>query len=205
MRLDLTEILQEVGRNLPYEVHEPPLVDEDVECTQPIMGRISFNNTGGTLLVRGNAKTSVALACSRCGEYFEQSVALPIDEQFELRHNNVGPRSPHSLVVVEEDESPVAGKLFDGHVFDLTEMLRQYLLLEEPTQPLPPTRKDGRCAHCHRRPDEVLQTEAEATTENSAAINPAFARLSELLEKQKASGQKADSEQQERPFPDDPS
>ena len=63
--------------------------------------------------------------------------------------------------MVEEDESPIAGKLFDGHVFDLTEMLRQYILLDEPTQPLPPTCKDGRCAHCHRRPEEVLHVAAQ--------------------------------------------
>jgi len=30
MRLDLTELLLNVGKRLPYEVSEPPIVDEDL-------------------------------------------------------------------------------------------------------------------------------------------------------------------------------
>ena len=186
MRLDITEILREVGKNLPYDIHEAALVDEDTECTKPIEGRINFNNTGGTLLVTGKATTAVALPCSRCSEYFERQVTLNIEESFELRHSGVGPRNAQNVEVLEEDESPVAGKLFDGHVFDLTEMLRQYILLDEPTQPLPPTQQDGKCAHCHRLPEDVLRIEAPVEVEDTAeqtSINPAFAKLSELLNK----------------------
>lgn len=187
MRLDISEVLGEVGKRLPYDIDEPPLVDEDVECTEPIEGRIAFTNTGGTLLVRGKAKTEVALPCSRCNRYFEQPVNLDIDEQFELRHISAGPRTLQTVAIVEEDESPIAGKLFDGQVFDLTEMLRQYILLDEPTQPLPPMTGDGRCAHCHLRPEEVLQvlnepTPTDATEETP--VNPAFAKLGQLLNKE---------------------
>src|SRR5579871_3383525 len=116
MRLDISDILREVGRISPYDIHEPPMVDEDVECTQPIEGRVTFNNTGGTLMVSGKAETQVALPCSRCGKYFEQPVALQIDEQFELRHIAAGPRTLQTITIVEEDENPIAGKLFDGPV-----------------------------------------------------------------------------------------
>jgi uncharacterized metal-binding protein YceD (DUF177 family) len=182
VRLDISEILREAGRHQPYDIHEPPLVDEDVECTRPIEGRITFSNTGGTLLVRGKAATVVALPCSRCSEYFEQPVTLQIDEQFELRHISAGPRSLQTVTVVEEDESPIAGKLFTGHVFDLTEMLRQYIVLDEPTRPLPPMQGD-RCAHCHRRPEEVLPPAEPEPEPEQAPINPAFAKLSQLLNK----------------------
>ena len=83
----------------------------------------------------------------------------------------------------EEDESPVAGKLFDGQVFDLTELLRQYILLNEPTQPLPPLTGDGRCAHCLRTPAEVLEGATETTEAEETPINPAFAKLGQLLKK----------------------
>lgn len=180
MRLDISDVLREVGKMLPYDLHEPPLVDEDVECTQPIEGKITFNNTGGLLLVRGKAETCVALPCSRCSQYFERPAHLDIEEQFELRHQSIGPRTLQTVTVVEEDESPIAGKLFEGHVFDLTEMLRQYILLDEPTQPLPPTEADGRCAHCHRTPEEVLAALEEPAEETH--INPAFAKLNQLLQ-----------------------
>lgn len=182
MRLDISDVLREVGKMLPYDIHEPPLVDEDVECTRPIDGNVTFNNTGGMLLVRGSADTEVALACSRCAQYFERPVHLELEEQFELRHESAGPRTLKTVTIVDEDASPVAGKLFDGHIFDLTEMLRQYILLDQPTRPLPPELPDGRCAHCHRTPQEVLKQLAEEPDADSVPVNPAFAKLHELLE-----------------------
>lgn len=185
MRLDISEILREVGKNLPYDIHEPPLVDEDLECTAPIDGRITFNNTGGILLITGSASTAVALPCSRCGEYFEQPVNVNVEEQFELRHVSAGPRTLATVTIVEEDENPAAGKLFEGHVFDLTEMLRQYIVLDEPSRPLPPE-QNGRCTHCHLRPEEIFEAlDISAATEEAdeAPVNPAFAGLHKLLNK----------------------
>ncbi len=180
MRLDITEVLREAGNSLPYDIHEPPLVDEHVECTRPIEGRVTFSNTGGTLIVRGKANTQVALPCSRCDQYFEQPVDLNIDEQFELKHVTSGPRMLQTVAIIEEDESPVAERLFEGSLFKLTEMLRQYILLDEPTCPLPPQLPDGRCGHCKKRREEVLQVVLDSAVEQTP-INPALARLGELL------------------------
>lgn len=183
MRLDITELLRETGKQDNYDIQEPPLVDEDVECTQPVEGRITFTNTGGSLLIRGKAGTQVALPCSRCGQYFEQPVAFDIDESFELNHISAGPRTLATVAVVEEDESPIAARLFEGPVFNLTEMLRQYILLDEPTQPLPPELPDGRCAHCLRHAADVLRVLAEsAETPDEKPVNPALAKLGALLQ-----------------------
>ena len=85
--------------------------------------------------------------------------------------------------IVEEDESPEAAPLFDGSVFELTEMLRQYILLDEPTQPLPPALPDGRCAHCLRHAADVLRVLAEAAEMPEVkTVNPALAKLGALLE-----------------------
>ena len=189
MRLDISEILREVGKRVDYEINEPPLVDEYVECTKPIQGKITFTNTGGTLLVTGKAETTVALPCSRCGDhYFEKPASLVVDEQFELRHEAVGPRTLQTVTLIEEDENPIAGKLVEGQTFFLTEMLRQYLVLDEPTKPVPPDAQDGKCGQCHRRPEEIfaaLTMEPPADeTEAEPPINPAFAKLSQLLEKE---------------------
>jgi len=182
MRLDLTEVLQEPGRQTDYPVNESPMVDEDIECLTPLEGVITFNNTGGTLILTGEVETTMALACSRCAEYFEYPIALKIDEAFELRHVS-NARLAQIPTVIEEDENPDAGKFFDGAVFDLSELVRQAIMVEQPIQPLPPTDDEGLCAHCLRRPDEVLQ-EFGATSQTDAdavPINPAFARLGELL------------------------
>jgi uncharacterized metal-binding protein YceD (DUF177 family) len=174
MRLDLTEILLDPGRSASYTIDEPALVDENVECTAKISGSLTFTNAGEALLVKGKSTTTVALVCSRCADYFEQPVVLDIDEQFELEAQSKGGHSLPTIRVVEEDESPVAGKMFDGMLFDLTELLRQYILLDEPTRPLPPWDND-RCSHCDRTASEVLsrvqQNEQDASTGNNALSN----------------------------------
>jgi len=183
MRLDITALLRETGKQDVYDIEEPPLVDEDVECTQPVKGKITFTNAGGALIIKGKANTQVALPCSRCGDYFEQPVALLIDESFELKQVSAGPRTMATVAVVEEDENPIAAPLFDGSIFELTEMLRQYILLDEPTQPLPPALPDGRCAHCLRHAAEVLGVLADAAeTPEEKPVNPALAKLGALLE-----------------------
>ena len=49
-------------------------------------------------------------------------------------------------MVVEEDESPAAAKLFSGPLLDLTEMLRQSITLALPSKPLHDDECKGLCA-----------------------------------------------------------
>src|SRR2546429_10429 len=104
MKLDLSEILANVGMRYAYDVDEPPIVDEDLECTKPIRGKITFANTGNALLADGEVTTRVAVPCSRCLVYFEEPAEAPISEQFVLEFKTAGPRSRQATVVVEEDE-----------------------------------------------------------------------------------------------------
>ena len=148
MKLDLSEILTHVGMRYTYEVDEPPIVDEDLECVAPITGKIVFTNTGSVLLIDGSAETTVVLPCGRCLAYYREPVRIPVSEQFEME-SKPGPRGRGaSVVVLEEDESPIAGKLFDGPLFDLTEMLRQGIMLALPTRPLHDEACKGLCVHC---------------------------------------------------------
>jgi uncharacterized protein len=148
MKLDLSEIISRLGMRYEYPVEEPPIVDEDLECVDPITGNIVFTNTGSVLLIDGKVQTTVVLPCGRCLAYFREPVHLPISEQFEMVTKPGGPRGKPMNVVLEEDESPIAGKLFDGNLFDLTEMLRQGIMLALPTRPLHDEACKGLCAIC---------------------------------------------------------
>ena len=176
MKLDLSEILIHVGMRYPYAVDEPPLVDEDIECTSRIRGDLVFTNTGSVLLIDGRFSTKVAVPCSRCLVYFEEPVTGPISEQFPLEMKPAGPRGRVSQVVVEEDENPDAGRLFEGHLFNLTELLRQSITLALPSQPLHDEACKGLCPVCGQdRNEAACQCE-------SRVLNPALARLGALLE-----------------------
>jgi len=175
MKLDLSEILTHVGMRYVYAVAEPPIVDEDLECTAPIKGQIVFTNTGSVLLIAGHMETKAALACSRCLAYYEEPIRAPIDEQFVLEMKTSGPHGRPGQIVVEEDENPDAGKLFDGHLFDLTELLRQSIILTLPGQPLHDAACQGLCPSCGKDLNE-----GPCGCESQVA-NPALAKLSALL------------------------
>ena len=179
MKLDLAEILSNVGMRYKYDVAEPPIVDEDLECTQPVNGNIIFTNTGNALLIEGGVKTKVAVPCSRCLVDYEQPVEAPINEQFTLETVTHGPHGRRGGVIVEEEEDPSAGKLFDGHLLDLTELLRQSITLQIPSQPLHDELCKGLCAVCGK---DLNEGPCACSPEPA---NPAFAQLAQLLEKNK--------------------
>ena len=175
MKLDLAEILAHVGMRYDYSVDEPPLVDEDLECSSRIRGNILFTNTGSVLLIEGNVATRVAVPCSRCLVYFEEPAESHISEQYTLESRAVGPHGRHCQTVVEEDENPDAGKLFDGHLFDLTELLRQSITLSISSQPLHDEKCKGLCAHCGK---DLNEGACDCKPEPS---HPALAVLGQLL------------------------
>jgi uncharacterized protein len=175
MKLDLNEILSRVGMRYPYKVDEPPLVDEDLECSSSITGEIVFTNTGDILLMNGGISTRVTLLCSRCLEYYDQEVRVGIEEFYPLQSRPVGTRGRQYEVVVETDENPDAINLFDGYFFDLTEFLRQNIMLELPTQPLHDAECKGLCPVCGcNRNLTVCHCEDNQ-------INPMMSRLGDYL------------------------
>jgi uncharacterized protein len=175
MKLDLSEIVTHVGMRIAYEIDEPAYVDEDLECTTSIRGQIVFTNTGSVLLVEGRAATKVALACSRCLTYYEEPIHFAIEEQFPLEVKAVGPHGRPGQVIVEEDENPDAGKLFEGYLFDLTELLRQCITLSLPIQPLHDEACRGLCPICGQDLNE------RACGCERREIHPAMAKLAILL------------------------
>lgn len=175
MKLDLSEVITQVGKRLSYDIDEPAYVDEDLECTTSIQGRILFTNTGSVLLIEGSAATQVALSCSRCLTYYEEPVRFEIEEQFPLEVKVFGPHGRPGQVVVEEDENPDAGKLFEGHLFDLTELLRQCITLALPIRPLHDESCRGLCPLCGQDLNEG------ACECSSREMNPAMAKLAALL------------------------
>lgn len=148
MVLDLSEILAHPGMHQSYTVAEPPLVVDDLECVHPIEGTLRFTNTGNALIIAGAVETRVTLLCSRCLAQMEAEIHVDVAEQFPLVHPH-GPHPSH-FAMVEEDVTPAAGGLFSGPLMDLTELLRQLIILELPAYPLHAEDCLGLCPRCGR-------------------------------------------------------
>jgi uncharacterized protein len=176
MKLDLNEVATHLGKRIRYEMDEPPIVDEEggLKCVAPIKGEVTFSNTGRHIVARGSFATSIELECARCLETFQVKVASPLEEEMEL-----------SVPLVElegdEDEEPPVKELegiFADNVLDVTELLRQDILLAVPIKPICSDTCKGLCAHCGKNlnqgPCECPQGE----------IDSALAKLGSLLEEQ---------------------
>jgi uncharacterized protein len=148
MQLDLSEILARVGIRRQCDILEPPIEDGDLVCSAPVSGALTFANAGSALLVTGNVATRASLLCSRCLAPMDEPLEVPIDEQYPLVHRTGGGHAHRHDLVVDEDENIAAGRLFNGPLLDLTELLRQVLSVALPLQPLHRADCAGLCRTC---------------------------------------------------------
>ena len=144
MRLDLTEIALNLGKHFHYEVNEECEENEDFRCVEPVKGGIDFTNAGRLIIVRGKLATVVELECGRCLDEFITPVKMTVEEQFPI----VDPHAvtPEHTEEIEEDE--VDESLFLDNVFDLSEYIRQAVLVEVPIRPLCREDCKGLCPTC---------------------------------------------------------
>lgn len=176
MRLDLTEIAQHVGKQMSYEVDEPASSITDVEVLRPIRGSLRFTNTGDLLLVRGFLHTSVELECSRCLRLFEMPLRCEVEEQVELRALAARPFEHPQVTIIPEEGDTL---FLDGNILDLTELIRQMLLVSLPIKPLHDEACKGLCPTCGKDLNE-----GECSCEKPLG-HPAFAVLANLLTQMK--------------------
>jgi len=118
LREDGTKLNGEESADLE-EIHD----DVEIEKIRPVRYDVLAQLVSGHLLVRGSLKTRARLICARCGQAFDQTVSDPdfIAEQ-----------------EVDDPHQPV----------DLTEEVRESILLVLPSQPLCRASCRGLCPRC---------------------------------------------------------
>ncbi|MBI4301031.1 MAG: DUF177 domain-containing protein [Chloroflexi bacterium] len=137
MRFNVAQLLKEsVGETRRYE-----LAAEKTELTPAIDGEVEFLRTHRSILVRGRLKTTLSMECGRCLDRFEYPLSLEFQEEYFPSTDMVSGEA-----VTEEKTSDL---IIDAHhVLDLTEVVRQLILLNTPMNPL--CRPDclGLCPYC---------------------------------------------------------
>jgi uncharacterized protein len=132
-----------VGTSLGYDIQEEDIqLDEDLKVIGPIDGHVRIRRTNQGLLVDGWVDLTLELTCTRCLNIFEQSMHVTFMEQF---HPTVDIVTGLTLPPIEEEE---AFPIDDHHLIDLTEAIRQQVLLALPIATL--CREDcaGLCSQC---------------------------------------------------------
>ncbi len=139
MRVDVAGL--ERGQVLQAPFHER--VDsraDDVVFDAPVVGRVEVERTSRTVRLRGTVSTTTPLVCGRCLEGFRHDLTVAVDEEFLIGATarvggELGPK---------DFQFPLGPDL----VLDVTEVVRQHLLLALPMVPVCRPDCQGLCPRC---------------------------------------------------------
>src|SRR5690242_9606615 len=132
MKYNAAQLLVEPpGTTRQYELDEPPYeIDEGVRPSAPLAGLVKLTRTNRGILADVKAHTELTQECSRCLE----TVVSPVDVTFvEEFYPTVDLRTGQP---VQRPDGGAGFMLNEAHEVDLTEPVRQSVLLEIPMKPL---------------------------------------------------------------------
>lgn len=145
MKFNVAQLLKEQSGGMRQQsLHEDiKTIDPDIVPLTTLDGNAQLVRTADGVLVRGRLNTSVELVCSRCLEPFSLPVRIALEEEFRPTIDIV---TGASLPKAEAEES--ATLIDTHHILDLTEVVRQNILLAIPPYPVCRTKCAGLCPHC---------------------------------------------------------
>jgi len=132
-----------VGTSLEYDISEDEIsLDEDIQVIGPLLGHVRIRRTNQGLLVDGWVDLTLKLSCNRCLKEFEHPMHVTFAEQF---YPTVDVISGLPLAPFDEEEIfPIDAH----HLVDLTEAVRQNVLLALPMVTLCREDCQGLCPQC---------------------------------------------------------
>lgn len=147
MRIDVTEL--DVGQPVHRAFHET--VDsrsDDVRFDVPVTGTVTVARTAATVHVAGRLTTTAPLTCGRCLVPYRQELAVTVHEEFAIAG---GGRDVRGALGAEDFVLPLGPE----PVLDVSEVVRQHLLLALPMVPVCRADCRGLCPQCGANRNDV--------------------------------------------------
>ncbi|UCH33515.1 MAG: DUF177 domain-containing protein [Armatimonadota bacterium] len=142
MKIDLTDIARTPGAHATHHFEEALARDPDVDLVEPARGSFSVTNTGRLLVLRGAMTAAVRLECARCCGPAVVALDIPLSEEFSARP--AAESIEEQTIDVEEPDRAA----FHENILDLTELVRQNVVINLPLQPLCREGCAGVCSRC---------------------------------------------------------
>ena len=167
-------IVREISDNQSarYEVRVPPAeIELDLEEAQlvgEIHGQIQLSRRAEDVYVKGSFSTSIEVECRCCVESFATSIAGDIEVQF-YPTDATTPSNPW--------QADTGERYYLGDTIDLSEEVRQSLIVEIPNWPLCSETCKGLCPQCGENLN-VTDCGCHVSEESSSP----FAALADLLD-----------------------
>ncbi len=151
MRYNVAQLLKEQsGQSRKNTLHEDIThLDPDLHPLSALDGNIQMFRTGQGVLVLGQLHTSLELVCSYCLDEFATPIRFKLEEEF---RPTLDIQTGAFLPLPADDE--VATQIDAHHELDLTEVVRQNLLLAIPQKPVCRSKCLGLCPTCGKNWNE---------------------------------------------------
>lgn len=164
IRINVAEIKKRLvgSKTFAYELtpDELDITDTDLKVTAPIQLEGVVENAGDVILLKADVKTEIERTCGRCLKVFTEPLAAQVVEKF----------YPAGAENIENDAF-----IYESDLLDITEPVRESLLLAVPLQSL--CREDcrGLCLVCGADRNEG-DCGCDATT-----VDPRLAALKQFI------------------------
>lgn len=129
LRFNVAQLMKEgTGAVRNYEVEASLATefdDEDLKVVAPLLGQVRLLRAGANLLATGVLETKIEKSCGRCLTTFSGPVWLELEEEFFPTLDVIT-----GTVITQPPEVEAANLIDEQHMLDLSEVVRQELLVE---------------------------------------------------------------------------
>lgn len=140
MRYRVLRQLKEEDGYARCEIDAPVPPGTGWEWRGPVRGTVELEKTGAAYCARGRLEATVLLTCSRCAAPHAVPLTVDLVESVALTQID----EPESYQAEEEPPIPI----LNGEVVDLSELVRQMLVLAVPARSLCRPDCRGICPYC---------------------------------------------------------
>jgi uncharacterized protein len=131
-------------RVLPFREWLQPL-GEEVTSPEPVEGELMLSGTGRSVCLSGRVRTVVELVCGACLGAYRQPLEVQIAEEFGRDVAPAGDASGGEQALSPDD---FMAPLEAGDILDVTEVVRQHLVMALPLAPRCRETCRGLCPRC---------------------------------------------------------
>lgn len=143
MQLNTAQLLKQgIGSTRSYEIDDNISFAEEEISECHVRGDVNLIRTDKGILVKGSLEGHSQLMCSRCLTFYEHPLKFTMEEEF---FPSIDVNRGVSLSPPEDSGAFMIDK---HHMLDLSEAIRQYVLMDVPMKPLCRTDCGGLCPGC---------------------------------------------------------
>lgn len=176
MAFNVAGLLQQgVGASRSHTISEPEIPLDETSKARNLSGEARLLRIGTGILASGTVEADVTLECSRCLTEIAARLGAELEEEYRPSVE-VHTGRPAEVVLDGESEEDFS-RIGEDHVLDLSEAVRQSILVSLPYSPLCKEACAGLCPNCG------ADLNVESCGCASAPGDPRLAGLAALLDR----------------------